>query len=82
MAASSTLEDIIKETNKPKPSDVYVTADRTSAVKLRVGNDGIAAVEAMSVPGLLSTTVEQFPDTVALRYKDANDDVWQSVTFR
>lgn len=80
MAASSTLEGIIRETNKSKPSDIYVTADRTSAVKLRIGTDGISAVEPISVPGLLSATVERFPDSVALCYKD--DGAWQSVTFR
>lgn len=82
MATSSTLDDIIKKTNTSKPSDIYVTADRTSAVKLRIGNDGISAIEAVSVPGLLKSTVEKFPDSVALCYKDASNDAWKSVTFR
>lgn len=80
-ANNNTLDALIKETNKVKPSDVYITDDRAQAVKLRIGTEGISATEPLSVPGLLSRTVELYPDNVALCHKD-DDDKWQSITYR
>lgn len=80
-SSTSRMDALIKETNQVKPSDVYITADRTQAVKLRIGTEGISAAEPLSVPGLLSQTAELYPDQVALCHKDDADN-WQSITYR
>lgn len=78
---TETMDEIIKETNNQKASDVFTTSDRTKPVKIRMGTEGIAAAEPLSVPGLLEQTAIKYPDTVALRFKDSLGE-WQSVTYR
>lgn len=56
------------------------TTDRAGNVKLCIADSGTAAVPPISVPGLLQRTVKQFPDHVALQYKDNNE--WKTITFR
>lgn len=66
---------------KVKPSSSYTTTDRTDAVRLRVGNEGINAAEPISVPQLLHRTAKNYPDVPALVCKDENNE-WQTTTYR
>lgn len=58
----------------------YTTTKRDDAVRLRIGSDGIAANEPISVPQMLQRTATNYPDLPALCHKDA-DDVWQTTTY-
>lgn len=62
------------------PSSNMWTTDRAGSVKLSIGDSGTAAVPPISVPGLLQRTVKQYPDNVALQYKENNE--WKTITFR
>lgn len=58
----------------------YTTTKRDEAVRLRIGSDGLSAVEPISVPQLLQRTATNYPDLPALKHKDA-DGVWQTTTY-
>ena len=62
------------------PSTNTWTTDRGGNVKLCITESGTASVPPISVPGLMHRTVEQYPDHVALQYKENNE--WKTITFR
>lgn len=62
------------------PSTNTWTTDRGGNVKLCITESGTASVSPISVPGLMHRTVEQYPDHVALQYKENNE--WKTITFR
>lgn len=63
-----------------KPASAYTTTDRSGAVRLRVGSEGITAAEPISVPQLLHRTAKNYPDVPALVCKDENNE-WQTTTY-
>lgn len=67
--------------NKEKPTDVYVTSDRTQAVKLRIGKGGKDGIEALSIPANFARTVEKYGNVAAMKFKKGSSE-WQSVTYR
>lgn len=67
-------------TSKVKSATVFHTAKSNESVRLRMGADGITALEPITVPQLMQRTAQNYPDVSALMHKDA-DNVWQSVTY-
>lgn len=63
-----------------KPADNFWTIDPQVPVKLKIGKDGVAARQPISVPGLLSKVAREHPNHPALCYKNINN-VWQSITY-
>lgn len=98
--ADLTLADALTASSQTRPSTVYTTTDRTAAVQLRseqiaaeaaAANDAITAenarIEPVAIPALLNRTVQEFPDTVALRFQEASAGAsaaneWKTVTFK
>ncbi|XP_055713765.1 very long-chain-fatty-acid--CoA ligase bubblegum [Phlebotomus papatasi] len=66
--------------NRVMPSDSYTITEKDNYVKLRIGNDGIAAQDPISVPTLLNRSARDYPNHPALVYKNPNN-VWQTVTY-
>lgn len=64
-----------------KPADNYWTIDPETPVKLRIGTEGVAAREPISVPGVLSNIAREYPSQPALRYKDETSKFWQTITY-
>ncbi|XP_055539214.1 very long-chain-fatty-acid--CoA ligase bubblegum [Wyeomyia smithii] len=62
------------------PAESFTSIDPAEPVKLRVTKEGIASLEPLSVPDLLNRTVRDFPDHVAMAYKNAQK-VWQPITY-
>jgi len=63
------------------PTENVWTAEASGRVKLRVdANNEVANQPPISVPGLMSRAVAQWPDHTALSYK--LDGEWKNVTFR
>lgn len=67
-------------TAKIRAATKYTTTNRNEAVRLRIGTEGIAAVEPLSVPQLLQRAATSNPDLPALKHKDA-DGVWHALTY-
>lgn len=61
-----------KGPNKIRDATDYVTSDRKDAVKIRMGKDGIAVRDPVSIPGLLDRTARDYPDHEAMVYVDDN----------
>lgn len=66
--------------SKVNPANSFVTVNRDESVRLRLGSDGISAVEPISVPHLFYRTAKNYPDVPALKHKDS-DNVWQTITY-
>lgn len=69
--------------NQIIPADSLYTIEPSGRVKLRLPEYG-KAIETnppISVPGLLSRTVEKYPDTPALCHKLPNGK-WNKITYR
>jgi len=62
------------------PSEELWTADKFSAVKLKVGAKGASSVQPTSVHSMLKRAANRFGHLTALRSK--RDGVWQSVTYK
>lgn len=75
------MNELVKEANKQRDTDTCLTSDRRKAVKIRLGAEGASSAEPLSVPGLLANTVTEFPNVIALRYKNS-DNEWESVTYK
>lgn len=73
-----TVDELVA--NRIRPTTDNLTQQRDGAVRLRLGNDGAAAAEPISVPHLLHRTATNFPDVTALMHKDA-DNEWKAVTY-
>lgn len=58
----------------------YVSIDPSVPTKIRMGTEGLAAEDPISVPGLLRRTARDYPDHAALVFKDSLDK-WQTVTY-
>lgn len=58
----------------------YISVDPAVPVKIRMGKEGLAAEDPISVPGLLRRTARDYPDHAALVFKDSLDK-WQTVTY-
>lgn len=58
----------------------FISVDPDVPVKIRMGNEGLAAEDPISVPGLLRRTARDYPDHAALVFKDTLDK-WQTVTY-
>lgn len=67
-------------TSKVKPATSFSTTNRSESVRLRLGSDGLPALEPITVPQLMRRAATNNPDVIALMQKDA-DNVWQSVTY-
>lgn len=67
-------------TTRIREATKYTTTDRNEPVRLRIGTDGVAGLEPISVPQLLQRTATNNPDLPAMKYKDA-DGVWQAITY-
>lgn len=70
-----------KGPNRVKPSNTYVTDDRKVAVRLRIGREGHAAREPLSVPTLVQRTARDYPDQPALVFKN-HKGAYETVTYR
>lgn len=77
---SAQLAEAIALSSQVRPSTVFTTADQTQAVQIRVAE--INNTTPISIPDQFLQTVEQFPELVALKYKNDGEDGWQSVTYR
>lgn len=67
-------------TSKMRSASEYSTANRNDAVKIRMGSDGVAAQEPVTLPQVLYRTATNHPDVAALKYKNA-DNAWETVTY-
>lgn len=67
-------------TAKIRAANKYTTTKRDEAVRLRLGTEGVAALEPISVPQMLQRAATNNPDLPALKHKDA-DGVWQTTTY-
>lgn len=65
---------------RSRPATKYATTERDESVRLRIGNDGLAACEPISVPELLKRSATNYPDLPALKQKD-DEGVWQTTTY-
>ncbi|CAG9820082.1 unnamed protein product [Phaedon cochleariae] len=63
------------------PADEYYATRADGYVRLRIPENGKAleTTKPISVPGLLKSTAEEFPDHVALSYKV--DEKWETITY-
>lgn len=68
-------------TSKVREATSFKTADRDGSVKIRMGTEGITALEPLTLPHILYRTAKNYPDVVALKQKDENN-VWHSVNYR
>lgn len=67
-------------TAKIRAANKFTTVKRNESVRLRLGAEGLSAVEPISVPQLLQRAATNYPDLAALKHKDA-DGVWQTTTY-
>lgn len=67
-------------TSKVRPATNYYTTKHDEAVKIRMGTDGVAASEPLTMPHVLYRTAKNYPDQPALKHKNA-DNVWETVTY-
>lgn len=67
-------------TSKIRPATSYTTTKYDEGVRIRMGNEGPAAVDPVTLPHILYRTTKNYPDVAALKYKD-EDNVWQTVTY-
>lgn len=67
-------------TSKVRPATNFKTSKRDEAVKIRMGTEGNAALEPLTIPHVLQRTAKNHPNVVALKQKDANN-VWQSINY-
>lgn len=69
--------------NNIKTAENGRTHDPEKPVQIRLGKDGIAAEEPISIPGLLKKTARDFPDSIALKFKtNKKDKKWNSITYK
>ncbi|GAB0089193.1 Very long-chain-fatty-acid--CoA ligase bubblegum [Sergentomyia squamirostris] len=66
--------------NRVMPADSHTNTEKDQYVKLRIGSDGIAGQDPISVPTLLNRSARDYPDHPALVHKNANN-VWETVTY-
>lgn len=59
----------------------YISVDPTVPVKIRMGTEGLAAEDPISVPGLLRRTARDYPDHPALVFQNSLQK-WETVTYR
>lgn len=62
------------------PSDRICASEADAFVRIDVEESGAAARPPISIPGLLHRTATNYPDHVALTYKE--DNVWKQITYR
>lgn len=67
-------------TAKVRPATDFRTTNREESVKLRVGSDGVSAIEPVTLPYVLYRTAKNHPNVAALKYKNA-DNAWETVTY-
>lgn len=67
-------------TAKVKPATSFHTTKRDESVRLRIGSEGLPALEPITVPQLMLRTATNYPDVPALMQKDA-DNKWQTITY-
>lgn len=67
--------------SKLRPASEFFTTKRDEAVKLRVGAEGVSALEPVTIPYVMYRAAKNFPDVPALKHKNA-DGVWESVNYR
>lgn len=68
-------------TAKVRPATDYRTTRREDAVKIRMGTEGQAASEPLTLPYTLYRAAKNHPDVPALKHKNI-DNVWETVTYR
>lgn len=74
---------MVAEFNYIKDSDIIKTYDPANPVQIRIGKEGVAAEEPISIPRLLQRTARDYSDRIALKFKtNKNDKTWNSVTYR
>ncbi|XP_066996570.2 very long-chain-fatty-acid--CoA ligase bubblegum isoform X2 [Anabrus simplex] len=62
------------------PANEITTTYPEGQVKLSIDNNGIAAKDPISVPGLLRRAAQTFPEVEALAVKD-NNGKWRKITY-
>ncbi|XP_056637858.1 very long-chain-fatty-acid--CoA ligase bubblegum-like isoform X2 [Diorhabda sublineata] len=64
------------------PCDEHICTDLNGVVKLRIPENGkaIETIKPISAPGLLMRTASEYPDKIALAYKD--NGKWENVTYK
>lgn len=67
-------------TPKVRSATEYRTTKRDEAVKLRIGSEGVAALEPLTLPYVLYRTAKNHPDVPALKQKNS-DGVWDTITY-
>lgn len=66
-----------------KESSEFRVADPLKPVQiLRDPNDRTASIEPITVPALLKRTAENYPNNVALMYKDDVTKEWKGINYR
>lgn len=80
MSAAVTNETNAPVTSKVKPATSFHTTNRNESVRLRIGADGLPALEPITVPQLMQRIATNYPDVPALMHKN-DDKKWQSVTY-
>jgi hypothetical protein len=63
------------------PATELFTSDANGRVKIRFEENGIGAMEPISVPGLLHKIAQEYPDHPALVFK-GEDGQWKEITFK
>lgn len=58
----------------------YISVDPNVPTKIRMGTEGLASEDPLSVPALLRRTARDYPDHAALVFQDSLKN-WQTVTY-
>lgn len=67
-------------TSNIRPATSYSTTKYDEGVRIRMGTEGPAACEPLTLPHVLYRSAKNYPDVAALKYKD-EDNVWQTITY-
>lgn len=65
---------------KVRPASDFRTSKSDESVKLRIGNEGVNALEPVTLPYVLYRTAKNHPNVPALKQKNA-DNIWETVTY-
>lgn len=67
-------------TSRVRPASSYLTAKRDEAVQLRIGTDSVSSTEPLALPHVLYRTAKNYPDVIALKYKN-KENQYETVTY-
>lgn len=60
----------------------FWSVDPAEPVKIRMGTEGLAAEEPVTIPEVFMKTAADYPDHPALVYEDVATKTWNTVTYK